>query len=160
MAKIQFKTFSNVSLDAYLFKNFKFFDLHNQGRLSSSDFFRAIAKCGVVVETHVLMYQDRIWQLSFRLMQMRMAQFTIKISLSIYFLERNLNQSQGHWVLRIEISNRSRINVKGLRQVEESPWKSLGLISFTANVRLILRFCPLSKNISSRKGLDISYLLQ
>lgn len=52
MAKIQFKTFSNVSLDAYLFKNFKFFDLHNQGRLSSSDFFRAIAKCGVVVETH------------------------------------------------------------------------------------------------------------
>lgn len=53
MQKIQFKTFSNVSLDAYLFKNFKFYDLHAQGYLSKADFFRAIAKCGVVVETHV-----------------------------------------------------------------------------------------------------------
>ncbi len=92
MAKIQFKTFSNVSLDAYLFKNFKFFDLHNQGRLSSSDFFRAIAKCGVVVETHVLLYRYRIWQLFFKLMRMKMVQFTIRISLSIYFLEKKLNR--------------------------------------------------------------------
>ena len=53
MQKIQFKTFSNVSLDAYLFRNFKFFDLHLQGSLAKSDFFRAIAKCGVVVEPEV-----------------------------------------------------------------------------------------------------------
>jgi hypothetical protein len=94
MAKIQFKTFSNVSLDAYLFKNFKFFDLHNQGRLSSADFFRAIAKCGVVVETHVLFYRFRIWLLFFKLTRMKMALSTTKISSSIFFSERRLSQQQ------------------------------------------------------------------
>jgi Ca2+-binding EF-hand superfamily protein len=53
LQKIQFKTFSNVSLDAYLFKAFKFFDLYSHGYLSKTDFFRAIAKCGVVVEIQV-----------------------------------------------------------------------------------------------------------
>jgi Ca2+-binding EF-hand superfamily protein len=52
--KIQFKASSKVSNDAVLFKAFKFFDLYNNGWLSKSDFFKAIAKCGVVPETHVL----------------------------------------------------------------------------------------------------------
>ena len=159
MAKIQFKTFSNVSLDAYLFKNFKFFDLHNQGRLSSSDFFRAIAKCGVVVETHVLVKQDRIWQLSFKLMQTKMAQFIIRTSSSTYFLEKNPSQSSGQWVLRIGINNQSKTSIKGSKLAGGSLWRSLGLISCTANARLTHKFCLLSKNVFNHKDLGISYHL-
>mgnify|MGYP002074447889 CR=1 FL=1 len=59
--KIQFKASSKVSLDAFLFKAFKFFDLHNSGFLNKNDFFRAIAKCGVVVDTHVLFLPFRTW---------------------------------------------------------------------------------------------------
>ena len=48
-----------MSTDAFLFKAFKFFDLYNNGHLSRSDFFRGIAKCGVVVETHVIILSVR-----------------------------------------------------------------------------------------------------
>lgn len=51
--KIQFKASSRISNDAVLFKAFKFYDLYNNGFLSRADFFKAIAKCGVVVDTHV-----------------------------------------------------------------------------------------------------------
>ena len=53
MQKIQFKASSKVSLDAFLFKAFKFFDLYQNGHLGQVDFFRAIAKCGVVVDPEV-----------------------------------------------------------------------------------------------------------
>lgn len=53
MEKIQFKASSKVSLDAFLFKAFKFFDLYQNGRLGQVDFFKAIAKCGVVVDPEV-----------------------------------------------------------------------------------------------------------
>ncbi len=42
-------------MDAFLFKAFKFFDLYNNGALNKIDFFKAIAKCGVVVDTHVVL---------------------------------------------------------------------------------------------------------
>jgi hypothetical protein len=32
----------------------RFFDLQDKGMLSKLDFFKAIAKCGVVIDTHVL----------------------------------------------------------------------------------------------------------
>ncbi len=38
-----------------MYKSFKFFDLYNTGSLGKSDFFKAIAKCGVVVDTHVIL---------------------------------------------------------------------------------------------------------
>ena len=80
MQKIQFKTFSNVSLDAYLFKNFKFYDLHSQGYLSKADFFRAIAKCGVVVETHVHLSELRT-SIQFTMhMHLRTEMYTISSS--------------------------------------------------------------------------------
>jgi hypothetical protein len=59
--KIQFKASSKVSHDAFLFKAFKFFDLYNNGCLSKTDFFKAIAKCGVIVDTHVTIFSLRIW---------------------------------------------------------------------------------------------------
>ena len=48
-------------MDAFLFKAFKFFDLLNTGFLAKQEFFRAIAKCGVVVDTHVTSMQIRTW---------------------------------------------------------------------------------------------------
>jgi len=62
-----------VSLDAFLFKAFKFFDLYNNGYLVRSDFFKAIAKCGVVVETYVKMILFRIWTLSMEIIATLMA---------------------------------------------------------------------------------------
>lgn len=52
--KLQFKASHRVSTDALLFKAFKFYDLYNNGYLLKTDFFKAIAKCGVVVDTHNL----------------------------------------------------------------------------------------------------------
>ena len=40
-----------MSTDALLFKTFKFFDLNNAGYLPEAEFYRAIAKVGVVFET-------------------------------------------------------------------------------------------------------------
>lgn len=40
-------------MDAFLFKNMRFFDLADKGYLSKLDFFKGIAKCGVVIDTHV-----------------------------------------------------------------------------------------------------------
>lgn len=51
--KLEYKASSKISPDTYLYKSFKFFDLYNNGYLNKSDFFKAIAKCGVVVDTHV-----------------------------------------------------------------------------------------------------------
>ena len=53
LQKIQFKSSSKTSMDAFLFKNMRFFDLQDKGLLSKLDFFKAIAKCGVVVDTYV-----------------------------------------------------------------------------------------------------------
>jgi len=75
-----------VSLDAFLFKAFKFFDLLNNGALSKNDFFRAIAKCGVLVESYVPFDLSRIW-ISFTIItNLKMGSFTIKISYSNCFL--------------------------------------------------------------------------
>lgn len=51
--KLLFKSSAKVTSEAYLFKAFKFFDLFNNGYLNKKDFFKAIAKCGVVVDTYV-----------------------------------------------------------------------------------------------------------
>jgi hypothetical protein len=59
LQKIKFKASSKVSTDAFLFKAFKFFDLLNSGALPKSDFFRAIAKCGVLVDSYVLLTSPR-----------------------------------------------------------------------------------------------------
>lgn len=53
---MQYKASSKVSPDAFLYKAFKFFDLYNNGYLGKLDFFKAIAKCGVVVDTHVVIF--------------------------------------------------------------------------------------------------------
>ena len=57
-----------MSNDAVLFKAFKFYDLYNNGYLSRTDFFKAIAKCGVVVDTHVRLLLSRILMLSIVIM--------------------------------------------------------------------------------------------
>jgi len=53
-------------MDAFLFKNMRFFDLQDKGMLAKLDFFKAIAKCGVVIDTHVppflLQDMDSVWQ--------------------------------------------------------------------------------------------------
>ena len=49
--KLAFKASSKVALDALLFKTFKFFDLNNAGYVPESEFYRSIAKVGVVFET-------------------------------------------------------------------------------------------------------------
>jgi len=41
-------------MDGFLFKSFKFFDLNSNGWLTKMDFFKAIAKCGLVVQTQVI----------------------------------------------------------------------------------------------------------
>lgn len=53
LEKIQQKSKTRESLDSFLLKAFKFFDLTNNGYLSKRDFFKAIAKCGVVVQSNV-----------------------------------------------------------------------------------------------------------
>lgn len=50
-----------MSLDTFLFKAFKFFDLNNNGCLAKNDFFRAIAKCGVAVDSEVIILRCRLW---------------------------------------------------------------------------------------------------
>jgi Ca2+-binding EF-hand superfamily protein len=50
-----------VSNDSLLFKTFKFFDLNNVGYVPRNEFFRAIAKTGVVIsspEVHLANIQD------------------------------------------------------------------------------------------------------
>ena len=69
--KIQFKASSRMSNDAVLFKAFKFYDLYNNGNLSRIDFFKAIAKCGVVVDTHVQSILSRILMLFIDIMIQR-----------------------------------------------------------------------------------------
>lgn len=53
-----------MSNDAVLFKAFKFYDLYNNGYLSRVDFFKAIAKCGVIIDTHVTLVLSRIFRVS------------------------------------------------------------------------------------------------
>ena len=60
--KLLFKSSSKVSPEAVLFKAFKFFDTFNNGYLNRKDFFKAIVKCGVIVDTYVSMgLRGRIW---------------------------------------------------------------------------------------------------
>lgn len=49
--KLSFKASAKISNDALLLKTFKFFDLNNAGWVPRSEFFRAIAKAGVVISS-------------------------------------------------------------------------------------------------------------
>ena len=71
----------------------KFFDLNNKGNLSKLDFLKAIAKCGVVIDTHVLSFTFRIWKQFFSITQQKTDESTTKISLNNCSLSKiNLNQ--------------------------------------------------------------------
>ena len=63
-------------MDAFLFKNMRFFDLQDKGLLSKLDFFKAIAKCGVVVDTYVPLLPPRTSTSSGTSMPPRMAKST------------------------------------------------------------------------------------
>ena len=80
-----------MSVDAVLFKAFKFFDLYNNGWLSRTDFFKAIAKCGVVVDTHVIcIVTVRMWMRFIPVMTLTiLAKLIIVLSLKICCLATN-----------------------------------------------------------------------
>ena len=67
-------------MDAFLFKNMRFFDLGDKGHLSKLDFFKAIAKCGVVIDTHVPETPFRTCRQSTETMQLKTARFTTGLS--------------------------------------------------------------------------------
>lgn len=50
MNKLNYKASSKISPDAVLFKAFKFFDLNGVGYVPKAEFFRTIAKIGVVID--------------------------------------------------------------------------------------------------------------
>lgn len=52
--KLLFKSSSKVSPQVVLFKACKFFDLYNAGELNRKSFFKAIVKCGVIIDTYDL----------------------------------------------------------------------------------------------------------
>ena len=80
-------------MDAFLFKNMRFFDLHEKGQLNKLDFFKAIAKCGVVIDTYVHLSWRRTWTLSGISMLLRMVRSTTKNSYNNCFSDRTrLNQ--------------------------------------------------------------------
>ena len=63
-------------MDVLLFKNLRFFDLSDKGYLPRLDFFKGIAKCGVVIDTHVPRHPLRTWISSSSTMPVKMARST------------------------------------------------------------------------------------
>lgn len=91
--KIQFKASSKVSADMVLFKAFKFFDLYNNGFLVKKDFFKAIAKCGVIVDTYVelLLYKRILMRSIVIMILMKMEKLIIRFLLiRFFFLKSHL----------------------------------------------------------------------
>ena len=67
-------------MDAFLFKNLRFFDLGDKGFLNKLDFFKGIAKCGVVIDTHVLYLLFRTCRLSGNTIPTKTIRFNTKLS--------------------------------------------------------------------------------
>lgn len=133
--KLQFKASSKVSIDWLLFKAFRFFDLNNNGHLPQSQFFRAIAKCGVLVDSHVNNY---VYQNLDCIFQHYATQTTTGTALSInyrnfienlLFCDKDSNGSRESREVeqsRREVQKERKLGkVEGKGEEQHSPWKKL-----------------------------------
>lgn len=146
-------------MDSFLLKAFKYFDLTNNGYLSKRDFFKAVAKCGVVVQPNVTVALVRILIWCSDTTRRKRASSTIIILSSRLPIEKmrlSLIIAGSSSRRRVELNRRRKVYRAVECRRRNIARKTQGRLKYSLNCRTTTRCCCTSRPPSKSKEWEVS----